>query len=136
MLVCPEVCSHEIMGLSPAVKDGIQNWGIYIPSRWRHNRLWNLIQLSADSVLTGRSEKHITVAAARLYGKVGKVKCGTIGYENVRSFQRPISKMAYTVDERVFIVETFYQASSFAVQRQFRRKFNKWQTPIATSHLI
>jgi hypothetical protein len=47
--------------------------------------------------------------------------------------------MAYSVEERVFIVKTFYQTSSFVtVQRQFPRKLNMRQAPArsAISRLV
>jgi hypothetical protein len=56
---------------------------------------------------------------------VGRVKVGTTACGNVRSLQLSkqlaLCKMAYGVEERVFIVKTVYKTSSFVkVQSQFR----------------
>jgi hypothetical protein len=48
---------------------------------------------------------------------MGKVKGGITGCGNVRSSQlrkqHALWKMAYSMEEHVFIVKTFYQTSSF-----------------------
>jgi hypothetical protein len=72
---------------------------------------------------------------------VGKVKGSTTGCRTVRSLQlskqHTLCKMAYSVEELVFIVKTFYQTSSFVtVQRQFQRKFNMQQAPVSSASCL
>jgi len=57
------------------------------------------------------------------------VKGGTTGCGIVRSL-RLSKQCTYSVQESMFIVKTFYKTSNFvAVQREFQRKFNRWQAP-------
>jgi len=48
---------------------------------------------------------------------VGRVKGGTTGCRNVRSLQeskqRPLCKMAYSVEEHVFTVKTLHETNRF-----------------------
>jgi hypothetical protein len=62
---------------------------------------------------------------------VGKVEGGTTGCRNIRSLQpskqHALYKMAYSREEYMSTVKTFYQTNNFVtVQRQFWRCHKQW----------